>query len=194
MLSFTSSFSANLDSLLLFYSQKLSQHKYFTASFTQSRYLSMFDKPLVSTGAISFAHPDKIRFHYKTPFESVLLLSKNSMKRYRIENGKAIEQPSLEIVAKAITREVARYMSGGFAARNFPYEIRLDEKNDRHVTLIPAISAAKAVFDKIEIRFPPDATYIKSIKLVEPGGDYILIEHGTPSFEPLADSVFTVVP
>ncbi len=185
---------AALDSLLSFYSAGLSHNTHFQASFTQSRYLAMFEKPLVSTGTVSFSSPDKIRFHYKTPFESVILFAGGNMKRYRVESGSYIEQPSLEIVAKAITREIVRYLSGSFTARDFPYSVSVDPKDKRHITLVPTLSAAQAVFEKIELRFPADPLYIKSIRLVEPSGDYILIEHDAPSFAPLPDSLFTAVP
>ncbi|MBD3392500.1 MAG: hypothetical protein GF418_10485 [Chitinivibrionales bacterium] len=186
--------AANLDSLLAFYADRLTSHPYFAASFTQSRHLAMFDTPLVSTGTIYFAAPDRIRFHYKTPFESVILLSQGTMKRYRIENGEYVEQPSLEIVAKAITREITRYLSGEFATEDFPYDATIDPQNNRHMVLIPSRSAAKAVFERIEITFPADPVYIKEIKLVEPNGDFILVEHEKPSFDELPDSLFSALP
>ena len=181
------------DSLLAFYSSRLSEHKHLSATFTQSRYLSMFEKPLVSKGTISYSYPDKIRFHYVLPFESVIVFSGGNMKRYRIDNGVAVLQPSMEIVAKAITREIVRYLSGGFAGDS-PYDITVDSLNNRHVILVPSRSAARAVFSRIELFFPADPTYIEKIKLVEPSGDCILIEHDIPSFAPLPDSLFENVP
>jgi outer membrane lipoprotein-sorting protein len=185
-------YCADLDSLLAFYSKSLSRNRHFSTSFTQSRYLSMFKKPLVSTGTISFSHPDRIRFHYKTPFESVILLAGGTMKRYRIENGVYTEQPSLEIVARAITKEITRYLSGDFTGDDFPYDVSIDPDNDRHVLLIPTRSAAKAVFERIELLFPDDPVYIRQIKLIEPSGDCITVEHDTPSFAPVPDSLFDV--
>ncbi len=179
------------DSLLALYSQKLALHKHFSADFTQYRYMSIFKNPLVSTGTISFSYPDKILFHYKTPFESIILFKEGSMKRYRIENGKYIKQPSLEIVAKAITREILRYLTGEFT-KEFPYKTKFDPSKPRLFILIPTSAAVNAVFSCIDLLFSKDSQYIAQIKLVEKNGDYILIKHETPCFEPVPDSVFKV--
>lgn len=151
----------------------------------------MFKKPLVSTGTITFSYPDKIKFHYKTPFESVILLSEDSMERYRIEQGKHVKQPSLEIVAKAITKEVTRYLGGRFL-EHFPYDVAIDFNNPRKFILTPTQKMAKAVFSTIELYFSRDSLYIAEIKLIEQSGDFIHIKHERPSFETISDSVFSI--
>ncbi len=183
------SYALSPDSLLAECSKKLTLNKHFCADFTQSRYMSMFKKPLVSTGTIFFSHPDKIKFHYKTPFESIILLSEDSMERYRIENGKKVKQPSMEIVAKAIAKEVTRYLGGNFSDE-FPYDVKVEDNKPRKFILIPTNSMAKTVFSSIELIFSEDFLYIAEIKLIEQTKDYIHIKHETPSFEPLPDTVF----
>lgn len=184
-------FGNNADSLLDQKANILKTHKHFSAKFTQSRYMAMFRKPLISTGEISFSHPDKILFHYKTPFEAIILLKEGSMKRYRIENGKYIEQPSMEIVAKAITKEVLRYLKGDFT-KDFPYTVIHDNKKPLAFLLFPKSSIAQAIFANIELIFSADYTYIEQITLNETGGDYIQIKHEKPIFEPLPKSTFII--
>lgn len=113
------------------------------------------------------------------------------MKRYRIENGKYIEQPSHEVVAKAITREVMRYL-GGEITKESPYNIKHDSSKPHQFILIPTHSMAKSVFSSIELTFSEDLLYIEQVKLTEHSGDYILIKHETPSFEVVPDSVYTI--
>ncbi|MFP4415713.1 MAG: outer membrane lipoprotein carrier protein LolA [Fibrobacterota bacterium] len=179
------------DSLLQFIAGKLKQNRHFTAPFTQKRYMAMFEKPLISEGTINYLYPDNIRIEYVTPFESVILLTENSINRYRIENGKYIKQPSLEIVAKAITKEIIRYVSGEFIS-NGPYRITSASGAERHFILTPTNAAVKAIFDRIELFFPADPTYVQKVKLVETSNDSIVIEHEPPSFEPVPDSVFSI--
>jgi outer membrane lipoprotein-sorting protein len=181
--------ASSADSLLNEHSKKLALHKHFCADFTQSRYMSMFKKPLVSTGTIFFSYPDKIKFHYKTPFESIILLSEDSMERYRIEQGKKVKQPSQEIVARSIAKEVTRYLGGNFSDE-FPYDVTVDSNKPRKFILIPTHSMAKAVFSSIELTFSEDSLYIEEIKLIEQTKDYIHIKHERPSFETLPDSLF----
>lgn len=179
------------DSILETLTNKLGTHKQFSAKFTQSRYMKMFKKPLISTGTISFSYPDKILFHYVTPFESFILLTDGTMKRYRIENGRPVKQTSLEIVAKIITKEIIRFLGGGLK-NGGPYEIKYDSSKPNQLSLIPQSSMAQTVFSLIELIFSKDKTYIKQIKLIEKNGDYIHIQHKSPSFDPLPDSLFHV--
>lgn len=191
LISFSNSNATEADSLLSEYSKNLAQHKHFCAKFTQSRSMSLFKKPLVSTGTISFSYPDKILFHYTTPFESNILLNDNTMTRYRIEQGKYILQPSLEIVAKAITREIMRFIKGELT-KNSPFTVKLNAEKPRTFNLIPTNSMAKTIFSSIQLSFSASLQYIEEIKLIEQNGDYILVKHERPSFDPIPDSVFTI--
>lgn len=179
------------DSLLRVYSNRLSQHRHLSAPFTQYRYLSMFDRPLVSKGTVKFAHPDRFMLHYTEPFEAVILLKDGDLQRYRVVDGVYEQQPSLEIVTKAITGEMMRWLSAEFTS-NFPYEVEVDPGNMRHLVLTPRNPAAKAIFSHMELFFPEEPDYLKKIKLVEESGDSIVVEHDKPSFAPLDESAFSV--
>ena len=183
------SFSNNADSLLAVHAEGLTKHRHFEADFTQTRYMSLFKKPLVSTGTISFSYPDKILFHYKTPFESVILLIGNTMKRYYREKDTWAEQPSLEIVAKAITKEIMRFLKGKFT-ENMPFIVHVKKERPRTFSLVPKNEMAKTVFSAIEVTFAESCEYIEKIKLIEQTGDYILVTHKKPSFAPIPDSRF----
>lgn len=179
------------DSLLSHYGSRISGHDHFTAGFTQSRYLAMFGKPLVSKGTVSFAAPDSFKLHYRDPFESVILFAGGTMRRYVVENGTYVEQPSMEIVAKAISKEMIRWLSGSFGD-DFPYEVTIDPGNQRKISLSPKSAAARAIFSTIELVIAAKETYIESIRLNEPSGDYILIEHEPPDFSELDPHEFTL--
>ncbi len=183
--------SYDIDSLLQVYSTAISTHTSFQAPFTQSRHIAMFDKPLVSKGVISFAHPGSIKLHYTAPFEAVILLRDGEMTRFRRQDGAWVEQPSLEIVTKAITSEMARWFSADFTS-DFPYDVSVVDNDPRHLRLRPRNAAAKTLFEAIELRFPETPTYIEKVTLIETSGDAIVIEHGQPSFEPLGEETFTL--
>ena len=191
IISFTESYANSADSLLTEYSKNLRLHKQFTADFTQYRYMSMFKEPLISTGTLYFSYPDKILFHYKTPLEVKILLNNNRMKRFRVEEGKNIEQPSIEMVSKPIIRNIMHFFKGDFVkSRSFKTEV--NKNKPRTFTLTPARSGAKHFFSAIEISFPENLEYIAEIKLVEKSSDYILVKNEQPSFNAVPDSVFTI--
>ena len=179
------------DSLLEVYAEHLSQHRSLSAAFTQRRYLAMFDRPLVSKGTVGFVHPDRFLLHYKEPFEAVILLKDGELKRYRVVDGTYKKQPSLEIVTKAITGEMMRWLSAEFTD-DFPYEVEVAPNDARHLILTPKNPAARAIFSHMELFFPDNPEYLKKIKLVEENGDSIVVEHEQPSFAPLDDSAFAV--
>jgi len=171
----------NIDSLLQQYSVNLAEHKHFTASFTQKRYLSLFEKPLVSTGTITFSYPDNIKLHYKTPFESIILFTGGELHRFRKDADTYVEQPAMEIVTKAITREMMRWLRADFL-HDFPYKASVKKGNPRDLILIPENAAAKTLFSAIELTFSKESHYIERIALIEQSKDSIVITHKTPSF------------
>lgn len=184
-------YSGSADLKLKEYSKELQKNNHFKASFIQKRQISVFPAPLESEGTISFSTPDKIRFDYKKPFESFIIFSDGDMARYRIENGKAVKQHSMEIVAKAITREVMRFIKGEFG-EEMPYEVKYDESKPGEFELIPINSQAKAIFSSMVLVFSLDKSYIKTIKLFEKSGDNIIIEHSKPDFSPLNEQIFKI--
>ena len=187
----TNTFASSADSLLTEYSKNLTLHKQFTADFTQYRYISMFKEPLISTGTIYFSYPDKILFHYKTPLEAKILLNNNKMKRFRVEEGKNIEQPSVEMVSKPIIRNIMHFFKGDFV-KSRSFKVEISKNKPRTFILIPTDSGARDFFSSIEFSFSEDLQYLAEIKLVEKSSDYILIENEQPSFKPVPDSVFNI--
>ncbi len=181
----------NTDSLLSLYGSQLANHKEFQADFTQSRYLEMFGKPLISKGVLYFRAPSSFKLHYTSPFESVILFNGKKLQRFILEDGKYVEQPSMEIVAKAISREMIRWLSGTFD-KDFPYKVNVESANPRRLELIPDSKMARAVFASIILHMADPPTYISSIRLNEPSGDYILIEHQQPDFSSLPQDEFQI--
>ncbi len=188
---FFSTYGENADSILTEYAKGLQKHKDFKAKFIQKRHISVFPAPLESEGTISFSSPDNIRFDYSKPFESYIIFSKGKMARYRLENGKQVKQHSMEIVAKAITREVMRFIRGEFSSE-MPYEVKYNPEIKSEFTLIPVNSQAKAIFESMVLIFSEDKSYIKTIKLFEKSGDNIIIEHDTPNFSPINKEIYAI--
>lgn len=151
----------------------------------------MFKKPLISTGTISFSYPDKILFHYETPLEAVILLNNNKMKRYRIEKGEHIEQPSIEMVTKPIVRNIMHFFKGDFV-KSGGFNVSINKDKSRTFILIPTDSKSKHFFSSIEFSFSENLQYIEEIKLTEPSEDYILVKHEQPSFKAVPDSIFNI--
>lgn len=184
-------YAENADSILTEYAKGLQKHNNFKANFIQKRHISVFPAPLKSEGIISFSAPDNIRFDYSKPFESYIIFSEGKMARYRMEDGKPVKQHSMEIVAKAITREVMRFIRGEFSSE-MPYQVEYNPHKEGEFTLIPVNSQAKAIFSSMVLIFSEDKNYIKTIKLFEKSGDFIIIEHEKPNFSPLNKEIFTI--
>ena len=184
-------FATTADSVLVSYAKNLQKHSCFSANFTQTRHLTLFPKPLISKGKISFLAPNNIRFDYNEPFKSVIIFSKGKMQRYRFENGKAVKQNSMEEVAKAITNEVMRFIKGEFS-KDMPYTVKFDRSKIREIVLIPQNSLAKSIFKSITLTFSDDLSYLERIKLLENEGDFIDIFHEKPSYQTIPRSFFDI--
>lgn len=171
------------------YRSSLGQHREFRAPFTQLRYLRMFDHPLESGGTLTFSHPDAIKLHYTRPFAASIVYEDGKVSRYREENGALVRQPSMDIVTRAITREMVRWLSADFGA-DFPYRASLVDGDSLHLELRPTNPAAAALFSSIELYLTEEKNYITRVKLIEESGDSIVIIHHTPDFGPIDRSEF----
>jgi hypothetical protein len=181
----------DVDSLLRVYASAVSRHRCFTASFRQRRYLSVFDRPLVSSGTITYAYPSSVKLHYTEPFEAVVMLCGEKVRRFRKEGGAFVEQPSLEIATRALTTEMTRWFSADFT-EDFPYDAAVGDGDPRRIVLTPTRPGARALFSTIELTFAPTLDYIEKVKLVEQSGDSLVVQHDPPSFEPLSPAAFSL--
>lgn len=164
-----SSASANWDITQLM--QSLSQTKVARARFTEQKYMSILNEPLVTSGRLEFRAPDRLEKHILKPFEE----------RYLVVNGTlVIEQPTQGTTRRFVLQQYpaiwalveglrATLAGDGASLRQF-YSISLQGTQDHwRMELSPLDKAMQEMVRLIRIQGMDGK--IHAIEIFEKNGD-----------------------
>ena len=149
------------------------------ARFTQSKYMKILARPLVSTGRFYFLPPDSVRWEYTSPVKSVLLMSSNGIKRYTM-GGKGWAEdasgslPSMQVVLQ----EIGRWSSGRFTESEH-FTATLKPGREPKIILTPKDKGFSKMVSRIVITLSPSsekAGLLKSVVILEGEGNYTRFE------------------
>ena len=150
--------------------------KTISSEFTQKSHIALFADVMESKGKFCFARPDNLRWEYTEPFVSGFLIKGQQGLKW---DGATKEStpfdtetsPEMAIISEQIL---------AWTTMNIPwlqslYFIKVTNYAPAVMELTPKSSKTKQFLSLIRIFFAPEATYLKSIELHEPGRDYTKI-------------------
>ena len=156
----------------------LARHKGGKAKFVEKKYISLLDKPVVSTGEMSYTAPDRLEKRTLTPKPEVLLLDKETLSIERDKQKLSINlanQPE----ALAFIDSIRGTLTGNRAALEKNYLLHLAGTSDKWVlTLLP--SEQKIAAFVLRIVVSGSKNQIRSIEYLQADGDRSVL-----SIEPL---------
>ena len=146
------------------------------ADFIQEKNLKILVQPLVSKGVFYFKKPDSLRWEYKSPVRSVLLMHNGETRRF-LEGRDGVREdhgPGLQGM-QLVMGEISLWLSGNFGD-NPDFMAAVDDKGA--IVLTPRAESLSKFISRIEL-FPSDRPgVIRSVVLYE-GED----SHTTIRFE-----------
>ncbi len=135
-----------------------------SAEFVQEKHIKILARPLISRGTFQFQPPGSLRWEYKSPVKSILLMHKGKTKQYIQGNEGIIEATgahlqSMQIVLKQITG----FLSGSFSEDLFIATL----KPGRNIVLTPKEKSMSRFIRRIEIALSDQAGLIESVSIYE---------------------------
>lgn len=157
------------------------------ADFVQKKQLKILVTPLISEGCFVFKAPDSIRWEYKRPVESILLMHRGEIRRFFRKNGKMVRDSAANIQAmQVVMQNITRWLGGHFD-NNPDFTTQLKGNSIR---LTPAKSMA-GIIDHIELILSDSPGMIDRIHIFEDRENHTTIEFKALKInQPLADVVF----
>lgn len=161
-----------------------------TASFTQSKQLTLLEEPLVSTGRFVFKRPDRILWAIDKPQPTSVIV-----------NGSEVSVPDLpeserRALAAAPMVQMLRELGGVFtgAMEQVQEAFEVDARQEGpaiDVKLVPRRAADKKLFRTIEVQFVGPDLLVKEIRLEDGLGDRLRVtfDHVRRNAD-VADSTF----
>ncbi len=156
----------------------LAKHKGERAKFVEKKTISLLDKPIVSTGEMSYTAPDRLEKRTLTPKPEILLLDKDMLSIERDKQKLSINlanQPE----ALAFIDSIRGTLSGNRAALEKNYLLHLSGTHEKWVlTLLPSEQKIAALVQRIVVT--GSRNQIRSIEYLQADGDRSLL-----SIEPI---------
>ncbi|MDC1142590.1 outer membrane lipoprotein carrier protein LolA [Planctomycetota bacterium] len=158
-----------IDDVLKRIEKKHKEHKDFRGDFAQTKYLPLFDDKVESSGVFVFKKPDSVRWEYKKPHQSILVVAEGAGKKWsattkKIESFKLTEDRALD----AVVSQMFTWFKGEFTKLADDYDItKLDHATTR-LQLAPKKAGLKKFISAIEVTFNDDESRLVSVKLIEP--------------------------
>ncbi|MFP4572044.1 MAG: outer membrane lipoprotein carrier protein LolA [Desulfobacterales bacterium] len=159
------------------------------ADFTQEKHLEMMDEPLISKGVLFFQTPASLRWEYKEPVKSVLLMHNDEISRH-IETGsgmKAQKSGDLETM-RVFLEDICMWMQGKFDSNP---DLNAEIKHPGTIVLTPKDTAMEEVIERIELRLSDTPGVIDSVAIHESPDSYTIIRfNDTEINKDIRESVF----
>ena len=127
--------------------------------------MKILARPLVSEGILFFQSPDSLRWEYKHPVQSILLLHNGKTRRFFQKNGSLVEDASANLQSmQVVVQEIVQWLNGrfddnpAFAARLAP---------GRKIVMTPRDESFARLIQRIEVLLSDRPAVIKSVMIFE---------------------------
>ncbi len=159
------------------------------AEFVQEKHMDILARPLVSKGIFYFQAPNSLRWEYRSPVQSILLMHDGRTKRYIRRNGAIIEDAGAQLQAmQFVLQDIAQWLNGRFE-ENPAFSASLEP--DRKIVLRPKEKSLAAMIQRIELILSDRPGIIAAVMIYEGENSYTRFEFkNTVLNQPLQDSIF----
>jgi len=140
-------------------------------TFTQSRQIQGFKRPVVSSGEFAVARDGGILWHTKVPFDSTLAVTPD---RLRVVDARQQTEVDLDARREPMLRTLNGLLQsvvvGDVASlrQQFEVDIRLEGGDAWEIALVPRDAVLKNRFTAIRMT---GAAYVREVRLTEKSGD-----------------------
>jgi outer membrane lipoprotein-sorting protein len=159
------------------------------AGFIQEKHLRILTKPLVSEGIFYYQAPRSLRWEYKSPVRSILLMHQGKIRRYIEGSSGLTEDSSAGLQAmQSVLQEITRWLKGDFGSNPmFSASLKMEGK----IVLTPRDKAFASIIKRIELVLSDRPGVIKSVTIYEGKDSFTKIEFQNVRVnDPLKDSLF----
>ena len=146
------------------------------ADFIQEKHLKILARPIISTGTFTFQAPQSLRWEYRTPIRSVLLMHGGKVKKFMERDGVLTEDKGMRLDAmQVVLAEISNWLDGRFTD-NAMFTVSTPEKQT--ILLTPKEQGLAALISRIELKLADQAGLL----------DQVIIFEGPDSFTSLTFS------
>lgn len=160
------------------------------ADFTQETHLKILARPIISKGRFIFRAPGSLRWEYREPFRSILLMFKGRVRKFTDRDGKLVENRGLQLDAmQVVLGQISGWLDGHFTDNT---AFKASFENKRTIRLTPKEESLRPFISSIELKLAGQADILHSVTIFEgPGAFTKLVFFHVVLNQPVPAALFT---
>lgn len=144
-----------------------------SSSFTQEKFLAIFQESLSSKGRFYYQKPDGLRWELLEPVTTGFVLLRGEGRRWHEKTGSGERfDIAREPIMKIVADQLLAWARADFDWLGKNYRINVLEKSPVKLKLVPLSAAAAGFIDHLEIVFAADGHHVQVVEVHEKDGDY----------------------
>jgi outer membrane lipoprotein-sorting protein len=163
------------------------------ADFVQQKHLKILSKPLISKGVMYYKAPSSLRWEYKAPIQSVLLMQNGHTKRFQNDGGGYKEESSADMPSmQMVMAQITQWLSGDFSDDAI-FSAKMEK--GRKIILTPQKKGFADIIARIELHLADTPGMIAAVVIYEGPDAFTRMDFGHTIINPdLPDEIFHKVP
>jgi len=135
------------------------------ADFLQEKHLKILARPIISTGSFTFQAPQSLRWEYRTPIRSILLMHGGKVKKFMEREGVLVEDKGMRLDAmQVVLAEISNWLDGRFTD-NAMFTVSFPKKQT--ILLTPKEQGFAALISSIELKLGDQAGLLDKVIIFE---------------------------
>jgi outer membrane lipoprotein-sorting protein len=140
------------------------------ADFIQEKHLKILVRPLVSTGTFTFQAPQSLRWEYRTPVPSILLMAGGKVKKFIERDGQLEEDKGMRLDSmQVMLSQISNWLDGRFSDNDM---FSVSFLGERTVLLTPREQALAGLISKIELTLADRKGLLDGVTIFEGPDSY----------------------
>lgn len=160
------------------------------ADFIQEKHLKILVRPIISTGTFIFQAPQSLRWEYRTPVPSILLMHGGRVKKFIEKDGRLVEDKGMGLDSmQVVLGEISNWLDGRFSDNDM---FSVSFPDESIVLLTPKEQALAGMISKIELKLADRKGLLDEVTIFEGPESYTkMIFKNRALNEEIPVSVFT---
>ena len=135
------------------------------ADFIQEKHLKILARPIISTGTFTFQAPQSLRWEYRSPIASILLMHGGTVRKFVERDGVLLEEKGMGLDSmQVVLAEISNWL-GGRVADNDLFRVTFPDK--RTILLTPKEPGLAALISSIELKLADQPGLLDEVTIFE---------------------------
>lgn len=141
------------------------------SDFVQKRHIDLLANDVESSGTLTFAKPDRVRWEYNKPYSYIIVLDKTKITIRNNAKTNSFNAGSNEFF-KQLSGIIKGLVQGDLLSNPAFTSTLFDDGRFWVAVMVPVDKAMQDYLSKVELTFDKNTKMVVSVRMIEPSGDF----------------------